>query len=77
MDRRGRVERDDWDRENPSLMTVRAVLAAVPDEGLVPLVWFDANAGYLTAGQYLRPGHDVWGGVVRLKPGKPARTLLV
>ncbi len=44
-----------WDRETPSLATVRHVLEAIEAEGLVPLVWFDANVGYLTAGQYLRP----------------------
>jgi len=44
-----------WDGDRPSLMTVRAVLRAVEGEGFVPLVWFDANAGYLTQGGYLRP----------------------
>jgi hypothetical protein len=44
-----------WDRETPSLETVREVLRAVEAEGFVPLVWFDANAGHLVAGQYLRP----------------------
>jgi hypothetical protein len=44
-----------WDRETPSLDTVREVLRAVEAEGFVPLVWFDANAGHVVAGQYLRP----------------------
>lgn len=44
-----------WDRETPSLETVREVLRAVEAEGFVPLVWFDANAGHVVAGQYLRP----------------------
>jgi hypothetical protein len=44
-----------WEAETPSLDTVRHVLRAVEAEGLVPLVWFDANVGYLVGGRYLRP----------------------
>ena len=44
-----------WEGEKPSLMTVRAVLKTVEEAGFVPLVWFDANVGYLTQGAYLRP----------------------
>jgi hypothetical protein len=44
-----------WDGDKPSLMTVRHVLKAVEEAGFVPLVWFDANVGYLTQGTYLRP----------------------
>lgn len=44
-----------WDRETPSFDTVRQVLRAVEAEGFVPLVWFDANAGHVVAGQYMRP----------------------
>jgi hypothetical protein len=44
-----------WEGEKPSLMTVRRVLQAVDEAGFVPLVWFDANVGYLTQGAYLRP----------------------
>jgi hypothetical protein len=44
-----------WEGEKPSLVTVRRVLAAVQEAGFVPLVWFDANVGYLTQGAYLRP----------------------
>jgi hypothetical protein len=44
-----------WEAETPSLDTVRQVLRAVEAEGLVPLVWFDANVGYLIGGKYLRP----------------------
>jgi hypothetical protein len=44
-----------WEGDKPSLMTVRSVLKAVEAEGFVPLVWFDANVGYLTQGAYLRP----------------------
>jgi hypothetical protein len=44
-----------WDRETPSLGTVREVLRAVEAEGFVPLVWFDANVGHVVAGRYLGP----------------------
>ena len=44
-----------WDGETPSLETVRRVLDAIHDAGFVPLVWFDANAGYLLTGRYLTP----------------------
>jgi hypothetical protein len=44
-----------WDRETPSLETVREVLRAVEAEGFVPLVWFDANVGHVVAGRYLGP----------------------
>lgn len=44
-----------WEGDKPSLMTVRHVLRDVKDAGFVPLVWFDANVGYLTQGAYLRP----------------------
>ena len=44
-----------WDGDRPSLMTVRHVVKAVEEAGFVPLVWFDANVGYLTQGAYLRP----------------------
>jgi hypothetical protein len=44
-----------WEAETPSLDTVRLVLRAVEAEGLVPLVWFDANVGYLIGGAYLGP----------------------
>jgi hypothetical protein len=44
-----------WDRETPSLETVREVLRAVEAEGYVPLVWFDANVGHVVAGRYLGP----------------------
>jgi hypothetical protein len=44
-----------WEAETPSLDTVRHVLRAVESEGLVPVVWFDANVGYLISGTYLGP----------------------
>lgn len=44
-----------WIDETPSLDTVRMVVDALHAEGFRPVVWFDANAGYLTAGRYLGP----------------------
>jgi hypothetical protein len=52
---RRRAEPMYWDRETPSLGTVREVLRAVEAEGFVPLVWFDANVGHVVAGRYLGP----------------------
>lgn len=39
----------------PALATVTAVVADLKGRGLRPVVWFDANAGYLVADQYLGP----------------------
>jgi hypothetical protein len=44
-----------WQDETPSLDTVRKVVTALRAEGFQPVVWFDANAGYLTLGRYLGP----------------------
>jgi hypothetical protein len=44
-----------WADETPSLDTVRKVVTALRAEGFQPVVWFDANAGYLTMGRYLGP----------------------
>jgi hypothetical protein len=44
-----------WVDETPSLDTVRKVVTALRAEGFQPVVWFDANAGYLTLGRYLGP----------------------
>jgi hypothetical protein len=56
-----------WEDETPSLHTVRSVVAALRDEGLHPVVWFDANAGYLTMGRYL--GSDALSRLIGL-PGR-------
>jgi hypothetical protein len=60
-----------WIDETPSLETVRRVLDALRAEGFLPLVWFDANAGYLTAGRYLGPG------ALSGQIGLPARQIFV
>jgi hypothetical protein len=47
------------------------VVDAVRAEGFRPVVWFDANAGYLTAGRYLGP--QLLSGQI----GVPARQVFV
>jgi hypothetical protein len=39
----------------PEVETVAAVVADLKERGLRPVVWFDANAGYLLAERYLGP----------------------
>jgi len=72
-----------WRENQPDLETVRLVAAAARGRGLKPVVWFDANAGYLTRGKYQGPGdlaHQI--GVprrdIRLAPkGVPADPLIL
>ena len=45
-----------WEDETPNLQSVVHVLRALESEGFTPVVWFDANAGYLTVGRYMGPG---------------------
>lgn len=72
-----------WEGDRPSLMTVRRVLKAVEAAGFAPLVWFDANVGYLTHGAYLRPEQlsrmlGLARGQVLVAPkGTPADPLLI
>lgn len=72
-----------WQDETPSLGTVSAVVGAVQQAGLKPLVWFDANAGYKVGGQYMNP-RDLSRAIgisrkqVRVAPkGSPADPLLL
>lgn len=44
-----------WQDEVPKLATVRLVLAEVQSLGFTPVVWFDANAGYLLSDRYMGP----------------------
>jgi len=44
-----------WQDNQPDLNTVKRVAAAARKQGLKPVVYFDANAGYLTRGKYLGP----------------------
>jgi len=42
-----------WYDGTPNLAPLRAVLAKLISERRYPIVWFDANAGYLIAGRYM------------------------
>lgn len=44
-----------WERETPDIRSVFHVIVALKSEGFVPLVWFDANAGYLIGERYMGP----------------------
>lgn len=44
-----------WERETPDIQSLVHVIGALKSEGFVPLVWFDANAGYLIGDRYLGP----------------------
>lgn len=44
-----------WQDEDPSLQSVRIVLDVLTAAGLRPVVWFDANVGYLVSDRYLGP----------------------
>ena len=46
-----------WQDDIPSLQTVRRVVDALKSRNLRPVVWFDANVGYLFV-----PGDDTWHG---------------
>ncbi len=72
-----------WAEGPPTLDTVAAVLSAVKAQGLVPLVWFDANVGYKVADRYLGPGRlarhlQLDSRQIRVAPkGTPADPLLL
>lgn len=42
-----------WRGDAPELNTVKDLVRRVQRQGYDPIVWFDANAGYLTADRYL------------------------
>ncbi len=44
-----------WEDERPALATVGYVVDALKGEGFVPVVWFDANVGYLVGNRYMGP----------------------
>ncbi len=44
-----------WDKETPRLETVRLALDLLQEEGFAPILWFDANVGYLVADRYMGP----------------------
>ena len=45
-----------WDGDTPDLASVGHVLAILKSEGYDPLVWFDANVGYLIGDKWMGPG---------------------
>ena len=72
-----------WGDGQPDLGTVKAVVTMLRARGLRPVVWFDANAGYLVDGRYLQPKHLAWRSglptrAVRVAPkGTPADPLIL
>lgn len=46
-----------WAGGTPDLRSVRQVILSVQRQGYTPVVWFDANAGYLVENRYMQPGH--------------------
>lgn len=41
-----------WRNETPDLAPVKAVLGEISKSGAVPVIWFDANVGYLLSDRY-------------------------
>ena len=44
-----------WRENQPDLDSVKRVAGLLKRQGYVPVVWFDANAGYLARGRYMGP----------------------
>ena len=44
-----------WDRDTPDLGSVRQVVNILKGEGYDPVVWFDANVGYLVGTRFMGP----------------------
>lgn len=44
-----------WRRDEPDLHSVRLVIEKLVAAGLDPVIWFDANVGYLVSGRYMNP----------------------
>lgn len=44
-----------WEGDSPKLSSVEAVLEDLKARRFDPIVWFDANAGYLVKGRYMGP----------------------
>lgn len=47
-----------WDEQLPDLRSLRLVLNSLEDAGLRPIVWFDANAGWLVSDRWMSE-HDL------------------
>ena len=44
-----------WENDTPDIQNVVHVLKALKSEGYTPVVWFDANVGYLISTRYMNP----------------------
>lgn len=44
-----------WADDVPALHSVRLVIEQLVSEGFEPVLWFDANVGYLVSGRYMNP----------------------
>lgn len=44
-----------WNNDKPALKSVKLVIDRLVSDGFEPVIWFDANVGYLIAEQYLGP----------------------
>lgn len=44
-----------WDGETPNFRSVESVIDILKQEGFLPVVWFDANVGYLIGDRYVGP----------------------
>lgn len=60
-----------WYDETPDIDTVSKVVRDLKGRGFVPVVWFDANAGYLISDRYMGPDR------LARELGLPARQVLV
>lgn len=72
-----------WINEEARFDTLKSVLDHLLDAGFLPVVWFDANAGYKLAGRYMKPealarALDLPRSRVKVAPrGTPADPLLL
>ncbi len=44
-----------WSDNKPALHSVRLVIEKLCSDGFEPILWFDANVGYLVTGKYMNP----------------------
>ncbi len=44
-----------WENDKPALHSVKLVIEKLVSDGFEPIVWFDANIGYLVSGRYMNP----------------------
>jgi hypothetical protein len=72
-----------WGGDRPELPPLISLIRGLERSGHYPVVWFDANAGYLIEGRYMGPAHlaprlGVTAGQVFVAPkGTPADPLIL